>query len=83
MVIELYKDLSYTALSGAQNFEFDDISELVGRISFLIKGSILLNRDTRELEGGQKAFVEKPDPFKQELIDYIFKELKHKKTQHP
>ena len=47
---ELYKNLSYKSLSGAQNFEFDAISELVGRISFLIKGSTLLNRGKLELQ---------------------------------
>ena len=69
---ELYKNLSYATLSGAQNFELDALSELVGRISFLIKGSTLLNRDKHELVEAQKAkeitdktkFVEKPDPFR-------------------
>ena len=88
---ELYKNLSYTTLIVARNFEFDAISELVGRISFLIKGSTLLNRDKREFEDAQKAkeiidktmFVEKPDHFEQEFIDDIFKELEHKKIEHP
>ena len=89
VLTELYESLSHTTLSGAQNFEFDTISELVGRNSFLIKWSTLLNRDKRELEDAQKAkeiidqttFAEKPDPFEQELINGIFKELKQKKTQ--
>ena len=88
---ELYKNLSYTTLSGAQNFEFNAISELVGRMSSLIKGSTLLKRDKRELEDAQKAkeiidktkFVDKRDPFEQELINNFFKELEHKKTQYP
>ena len=65
------RNLSYSALSGAGNFEFDAISEVVVRISFLIKGSTLVNRDKRELEDTQKVkeiigkttFAEKPDPF--------------------
>ena len=77
---EFYKNLFYATLSGAT-------SEFVGRISFLITGSTLINRDKRELEDAQKAnkiidkttFLEKPDPFEQELIDDIFKELEHKK----
>ena len=55
VLTEFYKNLSYTTLSGAQNFEFDAISELVRRISFLIKGSTLLDRDKSELEDAQKA----------------------------
>ena len=42
---ELYKNFSYKRLSGRLNFEFDGISEPIGRISFLIKGSTLLNRE--------------------------------------
>ena len=42
---ELYKNFSYKRLSGRLNFEFDAISEPIGRISFLIKGSTLLNRE--------------------------------------
>ena len=55
VLTEFYKNLSYTTLSGAQNFEFDAISELVRRISFLIKGSTLLDRDKSELEDAQIA----------------------------
>lgn len=35
---ELYKNLLYAKLSGAQNVEFETISELAGQSSFLIKG---------------------------------------------
>ena len=88
---ELYKNLSYTKLSSAHNFEFNAISELVGRISSLIKRSTLLKRDKSELEDAQNAkeindntkFVDKRDPLEQELINNIFKELEHKKTQYP
>ena len=60
-------------------------------MSSLIKGSTLLKRDKRELEDAQKAkeiidktkFVDKRDPFEQELINNFFKELEHKKTQYP
>ena len=84
---ELYRNLSYTTLSGTRNFELNVISELVEWISFLIKGSTLLNRDKQELEDAQKTkeitdkttFVEKPDPFDQELVDNLFKDLEHKK----
>ena len=42
-------------LSGARTFDFDAISELISRISFLIKGSTLLNRDRRNRENAEKA----------------------------
>ena len=52
---ELYKNLSYMTLSGARTFDFDAISELISRISFIIKGSTLLNRDRRNHEIGEKV----------------------------
>ena len=45
---ELYENLFYATLNGARTFDFDAISDLVGRISSLKKGSTLLNRDRRE-----------------------------------
>ena len=91
---ELYKNLSYATLSGARTFDFDAISDLVGRVSFLIKGSTLLNRDRRERENEEKAreildktsFYPKPDRGNdtfQELVDNLDKNLEHKKTTHP
>ena len=48
---ELYRNLSYATLSCARTFDFDAISDLVRRMSFLmIKGSTLINRDRRECE---------------------------------
>ena len=29
------------------------------------------------------TFVELPDPFEQETVDELFKDLHHKKTKHP
>lgn len=80
------RHLSYSTLSGAGNFEFDAISQVVVRISFLIKGSTLLNRDKRELEDAQKVtetsgkttFVEKSDPFQQEYFYDMLKKSEQK-----
>ena len=94
VLTELYKNLSYASLSGARTFDFDLISDLVGRVSFLIKGSTLLNRDRRERENEEKAreildktsFYPKPDRGNdtfQELVDNLDKNLEHKKTTHP
>ena len=65
----------------------------MGRISFLIKGSTLLNRDRRERENEEKAreildktsIYPKPDRGNdtfQELAN-LNKDLEHKKTTHP
>ena len=70
-------------LSGARTFDFDAISELISRISFLIKGSTLLNRDRQNRENAEKAeeiinktsFDPKPnDPF-QELVDNLYNNI--------
>ena len=53
---ELYKNLSHATLSGTRTFDFDAMSDLVGRVSFLIKRSVLLNRDRRERENEEKAW---------------------------
>ena len=90
---ELYRNLSYATLSRARTFDFDAISDLVGRISFLIKGSTLLNRDRREREDEERAremldktsFYPKPDRGNdtfQELADNSDKNLEQKKKQH-
>ena len=54
-ITELYKNLWYATLSGANNFNFDAISDLVSRLSFSIKKSALANRDRREKEDAEKA----------------------------
>ena len=49
------------------------------------------NIDTKEVEVAKKAkeiidsttFVELPDPFEQEIVDDLFKDLEHKKRKHP
>ena len=92
-ITELCKNLLYASLSGANDFKFDAISELISRLSFSIKKkqTALANRDTREKQDTEKAkeiidtttFVEQLDPFEQEIVDDLFKDLEHKKTKHP
>ena len=53
-ITELYKNLSYATLNGANNFNFDAISDLIGRLSFSIKKSTLADRDRREKEDAKK-----------------------------
>ena len=49
VITELFKNLSYENLSGAKNIEFDAVSDLVSEIGFMIKQSILLNREKRKV----------------------------------
>ena len=55
MITKLYKTLSHATFSGANNFDFDAISDLVSKLSFSIKKSALENRDRREKEDAKKA----------------------------
>ena len=90
-ITELHKNLSYATLSGANDFNFDAISDLMTSLSFSIKKITLPNRDRREIEDAKNAkeiidtttFVPLPDPFEQEIADDKFEELEHKKLKHP
>ena len=52
-ITELYKNLSYENLSGARNLEFDDISDLLSGLSFMIKSQLY------QIERGQKKKIKK------------------------
>ena len=43
----LYRNLSYETLSGARGFDFEAISDVITKLMFVIKGSILDNIDRR------------------------------------
>ena len=44
----MYKDLSYETLSGARDFNFQAVSDLISEVSFQTKRSTLLNRKRKE-----------------------------------
>ena len=44
---ELYKNLSYMSLSGARDFEFNAVSDLITHLSFLIKKDTMENKKMR------------------------------------
>ena len=44
----MYKDLSYETLSGARDFDFQAVSDLISEVSFQTKRSTLLNRKRKE-----------------------------------
>ena len=87
----MYKNLSHSTLSGANDFNFDAIYDLISSLSFSIKKITLANRDRREVEDAKNAkeiidtttFVPLPDPFEQEIADDKFEDLEHKKVKHP
>ena len=87
---ELYRNLSYRTLSDARDFSFDSVSDLTWGISFKIKQFTLSNRDRQGKEdeislqkiNEDTTFVELPDQFEEILIDDLFKDLEHKKTEH-
>ena len=53
---ELYQNLSYITLSGAREFEFSAVSDLVARISYLIKAATLANKDQMEKTDIENAY---------------------------
>ena len=91
-ITELYKILSYTTLSGANDFGFNEISDLINALSFYITKSTLANRHREEEEDLKKeeeiidstTFVPLSDPFEQDLIDDQFEnDLEYKKIEYP
>ena len=47
---ELHLNLSYMTLSGARDFQFDAVSDLTTKISFLLKKATVENNELREIE---------------------------------
>ena len=88
---ELYKNLSYETLSGARDLEFEAVSDLVSEISFQIKNSTLLNIKRKEEQDKESSldikkshdFFEKLDKLEKELKEDLYKDLEHKKLEHP
>ena len=48
MITELYKILSFKTLSGEQQTEFENISDLSAHINFKVEHSILLNLENQD-----------------------------------
>ena len=47
---ELYENLSHTSLSGARDLRFNDVGELIAKLSFFLKRATLKNIKQRERE---------------------------------
>ena len=88
---ELYQILSYITLSGARDFDFTAISDLIAKISFLLKAASRSNIAEIEKADIQNAYdINKSVSFvpKQEgpldvVIDILNKNVEHKKMTHP
>ena len=88
---ELYRILSYITLSGARDFDFTAISDLIAKISFLLKAASRSNIAEIEKADIQNAYnINKSVSFvpKQEcpldvVIDILNKNFEHKKMTHP
>ena len=90
-ITELYRNLSYIALSGARDFEFNNISDLIARISFLIKSASKQNTKNKEREDQENAykiynsilFVPKTEDPLDIVIDILDDNTENKKTTRP
>ena len=88
---ELYRNLLYITLSGARNFEFENVFDLTARISFLIKSISMQNIKKMEREDQENAYkintsvfyVPKTEDPLDDVIDILDDDIEHKKTTHP
>ena len=71
--------------------ETESASVRISELSFFIKRSTLVNIKKKEKEDEKsipeiektRNFLEKTDEFSEEVIDGLFKDLEHKKIEHP
>ena len=84
--------MPYITLSGARDFDFNAVSDLTAKISYLLKAAINLNIQEREESQAQNAytvnkdrlFVPKVEDPLNTVIDILDdKYVKHKKELHP
>ena len=54
-ISELYCNLFYSTLSGARDFKFEGVSDLIARLSFLLKQATLGYQKLGEIENEQAA----------------------------
>ena len=91
-ISELYYNLGYETLTGARNFNFDAVSDLTARLSFLLKHATLGNRKMREIENealaqkinSGRTFEPKIKDSLDDVIEIIdMPDVEHKKIMHP
>ena len=89
---ELYGNLSYMTLSGARDIQFEAISDLTAKLSFLLKQATINNTRVRELEHLATAKMINNDrlfePTIQGELDELLEildepDIEHKKSMFP
>ena len=88
---KLYRNLSHKTLSGARNFEFENVSDLTARISFFVKSISIQNTKKMEREDQENAYkintsvsyATKTEDHLDDVIDILDDDIEHKKTTHP
>ena len=89
---ELYSNLPYITLSGTRDFDFNAVSDLTAKISYLLKAATRLNIQEQEESHYQNAynisqdrlFVPKTEYLLDTVIDIFDDEnVEHKKEMHP
>ena len=90
-ISELHYNLGYETVSGARNFNFDAVSDLTARLSFLLKHATLGNGKMREIENevlaqkiNSRMFGPKIKDSLDDVIEIIdMPGVEHKKIMHP
>ena len=89
---ELYSNLSYMTLSGARDFQFDAVSDLIAHVSFLLKKATVENNKMREIENqviakkinNGRIFESKIEDPLDDVIEIIdLPDPEHKKSLYP
>ena len=88
---ELYQNLSYITLCGARDFEFTAVSDLVAKISFLLKSATRSNIDKMEKIiiryahniNKNYSLVPKTEDHLDVVIDILDENTERKKMIHP
>ena len=84
--------MSYITLSGARDFDFNAVSDLTSKISYILKAATNLNIQEREESHAQnvyninkdRLFVPKVEEHLDTVIDILDDEyVEHKKELHP
>ena len=88
---KLYQNLSYVTLSGVRELEFAALSDLVLKLSFLLKAATMSNIEDQEKSDAQNAYninkdhvyVPKQEDRLDVVIDILDEPVEHKKMMHP
>ena len=88
---ELYSNLSYITISGARDFDFTALSDLIAKSFFLLKAatrSDMQDMDKSDIQNSyninkEPLFVSKKEDPLDVVTDILDEPVKHKKMMHP